>query len=211
MKLRLIYLAAITLLAGAGCTGAFNSANVTPTPVVNESIAPITCLAEWTNTKSLEDNLKNNDTSAPLTKIRAAPAPKGATPIGAKLDTGQYAFWLSADGAVITADNKIFSDLKKINLTRLATEKSELVGTMRNPVSYSRPVLELLTNVGILQTFVHVEAKLCLVREIKKDGNYMAVVAAVHTYYTNEQVDDPYKFNFAIDTKSGAMTVERIE
>jgi len=116
--------------------------------------------------------------------------------------------------AVDTAEMKLyvnsayFSDLVQVNVTGI--NDHHVIGSVK-PALFKimslRKILTLLMHAGIMETYIHLNAEICLKEETESDDTYMAEFSAVHHYCTNDCYDEPYRFGLTINKKNGVIFV----
>lgn len=110
---------------------------------------------------------------------------------------GKPLFFFSRARKLPVLDGALFSELAVGDATRLAPgERRELGRFLGEGGALSGRQLALfLLHAGAVQTFWHIEARLCLAREeAPADGPYRAHFRGSHIYFTNERNEDPLAF-----------------
>lgn len=71
-----------------------------------------------------------------------------------------------------------------------------------------RAMVMTLLRTGVIRTFAHIEADVCLTEEeFWKDGSYVAHFTATHTYFTNEENNATYTMRVVWDPADRSVTV----
>lgn len=71
-----------------------------------------------------------------------------------------------------------------------------------------RAMVMALLRTGVIRTFAHIEADVCLRdEEFGKDGSYTANFAVTHTYFTNEENQASYTMSVTWDPVDRSVTV----
>ncbi len=122
---------------------------------------------------------------------------------------GAKAFWVTPDKKSVVVDKKLFSDLTRANAASLASGKSAAIGTLADLKMAPRDVVRTLLLAHVIQTYMHIEATVKLVKESQDDARYEAVFSAVHVFYTNQKNETAYSFAVILNKKTGDITVER--
>ena len=132
----------------------------------------------------------------------------GALPSLAEFDQPDVLMIRNIEQKKVTVNNQYFSDLRRGDATRLGMGQEHRLGEFRD-LAYTRltprALVLFLIQSQIIETYWHLEAKLCLLREEDRPDAYQAWFHGVHTYFTNEQNDEPYAFIVTIDKKTGEM------
>lgn len=102
--------------------------------------------------------------------------------------------------AITVVDAALFGDLACVDVTRPASAPIKVgAATPRAMKDGPRKVAGALVRAGVLRSFVHIEASLCLVEERSDAGGWRGVYRGTHTYFTNEKNVDPVAFEVTID------------
>jgi len=134
--------------------------------------------------------------------------PETMTPVAAVQAievAGEPVFWWTAkkDAAMVDAD--IAGSLKSKDAFVLRPGERFELGTLEVDAAGRLDGiqwLELLSRAHVIGTYAHLEATLCVERQVGAPGTddgYRAFVRAQHVYYTNERNEDAYAFTFGVD------------
>ena len=106
---------------------------------------------------------------------------------------------------VVSAEH--FGDLQRAEVTRSGVT---LVGTVKSAALRAAPrqLALFLVESQLVQTFVHLEAKLCLASEEDGEKAYVARFTGSHLYFTNRRNEKPLDFRILLDKATGALRVE---
>jgi hypothetical protein len=110
----------------------------------------------------------------------------------------------------VVVNKRYFSELKRGDATRLGMGQEQVIGSFRDHAFKRLKADELvryLLRSQIIETYWHLEAKLCMFREENQPSSYRAFYRGVHTYCTNSCNDQAYSFVVTIDKRSGAMVL----
>lgn len=123
---------------------------------------------------------------------------------------GRPLLWLTPDKGSAVVDGEFFSDLLVVDATNLPAGERRIAGRWLD-LSFksmaSRDVVLFLLKGQLIQTYVHVEAR--LMRDEEADGaeRYRAGFSGSHIYFTNERNEDRLSFFVDLDKKSGEISV----
>lgn len=113
----------------------------------------------------------------------------------------------------VVVNKKFFSDLKRVDATRIGTNESKTIGKFLE-LSFAsltpRTLVRFLLDAEIVETYWHLESKLCLVREVDGPNAYLASFSGVHSYCTNECSDDHFQFALRVDKRTGELVLSGI-
>lgn len=143
----------------------------------------------------------------PVDKKKAKPLESGSS---IRIDDDPL-FWWNPETKQAFVDERFFGDLAVVDVPRMAVGDEAAIGTFKGRVKNlipPRQLVELLIRAGVLQTFWHLEAKVCLVEETGGETSYTGSFAAEHVYFTSEENRDTYSFDVTVG-QDGAMTVKR--
>lgn len=135
-------------------------------------------------------------------------ATSNALPSLAEFDQSDVLMVRDVERKKVTVNSRYFSDLRRGDATRLGMGQAHHIGEFRD-LEFTRlaprNLVLFLIQSQIIETYWHLEAKLCLLREEDRPDAYQAWFHGVHTYFTNEQNDDTFAFVVTIDKKTGEM------
>jgi len=121
--------------------------------------------------------------------------------------------WFSADLDLVVLEGAAFAPLRKADPIRNAGGELRRVGRVTSQTREAlgdRRVIELLLRLGVIQTYWHLGADLCLSAEPEaKEGKYRAIFSAVHHYATSKDVASGYGFSVTIDETGQIVVVDR--
>jgi hypothetical protein len=103
-----------------------------------------------------------------------------------------------------------FSDLERPDATRLAPGARVPLGTLKKlPEGLTHAdIARFLVESQLVQTYWHLEARLCPGPVQDDAAVYRLELRGVHAYCTNECQEDPVSFAVRIDKRTGAMDIE---
>jgi hypothetical protein len=115
-------------------------------------------------------------------------------------------------GRRVHLEAAFFSDLERPDATRLAKGKRLVFGTLKQlPKGLTHADLaRFLVESQLIQTYWHLEARLCPGAVTDDAAQYRVELRGVHSYCTNRCQEDPLAFAVRIDKKSGELSVEGI-
>jgi hypothetical protein len=141
----------------------------------------------------------------------------GATPL----------LWFTADFSEAVVNAAVLGELKVVDATGLGVGESIEIGALTelgrghlhgrawqrepNPAGFGgRELSEFLLAAGVVQTFVHIGAQLCLLAEVDDEAGYRARFTGEHEYYTQAANFDPLGFELTI-AATGRITIVGVE
>ncbi len=110
----------------------------------------------------------------------------------------------------VAVDSMFFSELRRGDATRSSSGRF-LVGIYKDKSFKSmKPdvLAEFLLEAQIVNTFWHVESRICLVSENNTQDSYIARYKGKHIYFTNSENEGPLDFTITIDKKTGEIFLE---
>ena len=143
----------------------------------------------------------------PVDKKKSKPLESGSS---IRIDDDPI-FWWDPENDVAFVDERFFGDLAVVDVPRMSAGDEAAIGTFKGRVQNlipPRQLVELLIRAGVIQTFWHLEARVCLVSETGGDTTYTGSFAAEHVYFTSEENRDAYSFDATVG-QDGAITVKR--
>jgi len=177
------------------------------------------CLQTWEFTRSNYPWHGMTDNSAAEEKTYFVKAARNEynpanliTPLGGIVKPNDYMLMRLKDKSEVTVNARYFSDLRRADATRLSPGTRHEIGkiTRLGQQAFSnRELLTLLMHYHIIQTLVHTNSEVCLLKEETTGHTWQAEIMGEHTYYTNEKNVDSFSFRFLLDRKSGEMSVAR--
>lgn len=105
-------------------------------------------------------------------------------------------------------DPSYFTDLETVDATRLTGPTR--VGKFNDLEFVVHPpyeIAEFLLESKKIQTYLHLNADICLTNEIETAELYVASFDVTHEYCTNECLTEKYKFDFIIDKLTGEISI----
>jgi hypothetical protein len=119
--------------------------------------------------------------------------------------------WLAVDRErrVVVVNARVFGNLTRVDVTSLARGETRTVGRVMAPVAVTRArdVVLFLLESQVIQTFIHLEADLRLVREEDRDARLSVHVEGVHRFFTHRKNERPLAFFVTVDKGQGEVTV----
>lgn len=115
---------------------------------------------------------------------------------------GAALFYFSPASKAMVVNQDFFGDLTVADAPRVFSgKKQKTIGRIK-PAALkgmpSRQLVRFLLAASAVQTYWHLQADLCLVREEQRGGAYTAHFSGVHLYFTNEKNEDAYSFSVTI-------------
>lgn len=145
-------------------------------------------------------------------RFRAAPIDAGHTAVATVASyrvAGEPLLWFSPDNHEVVIDSTFSGDLNAVDPTRMSPGETAALGLLQPSARAALPAREIgrfLIESGMIRTYWHIGAELCLESESTDVIGYRATYSGVHTYFTNEQNQDAFRFVFAIGP-DGALTI----
>ncbi|MCG9873699.1 MAG: hypothetical protein MH321_02805 [Leptospiraceae bacterium] len=100
----------------------------------------------------------------------------------------------------VIVDNEYFSDLNRIDATKLNKLERGIIGKAKNPkVLQAEFILPFLIRSQIIQTFIHTDSELEFIREEDKGNEKWFFFRGEHHYYTNSKNTSLLNFIISID------------
>lgn len=149
---------------------------------------------------SLLHTLRNAGASiADFPKTIAARAidPEVDTPLPAfgKGTDGTAIFWMGSD-KVPVVDARVLGPLKTAHVTQMKAGESVQVGRIADPEATAlAEVSKHLIHAGIILTYVHIGAELCVERESTQKRR---IISGSHTYFTQTENKDEVRFSVVL-------------
>lgn len=145
--------------------------------------------------------------------VKKRPAGKNRIVQPAGLATGDFVLFRSERSDAVVVNARYFSDLARQDATGKALRDGGVLG-FATPAALQlwsgQALLDFLLTQQVILTYVHIEAKICLLRE-KEEGNvYQAELSGEHAYYTSRRNVEQFAFLFELDKTTGKMRVMNI-
>ncbi|MBT4856963.1 hypothetical protein HON52_02125 [Candidatus Uhrbacteria bacterium] len=123
----------------------------------------------------------------------------------------EQVLWQDSTGEIFV-DEQMFGDVSVHSATGFGEGEDEVVITtatqeLLEKVSPSE-IVDALLRTQIIGLYAHLDGSACLVAEETVDGLYIATYEGVHSYCTNECVDDEFSFAVRVNTVSGEITLQ---
>lgn len=115
---------------------------------------------------------------------------------------------IDREGRRVVVNGQFFSDLERADATRLGRREVRVVGKLLGHAIAPRALATFLLESQIVQTYAHLDATLCLVKEEESAASYAALFDGVHRYCTNRCDEEEYRFVVKLDKGSGEISVE---
>jgi hypothetical protein len=132
-------------------------------------------------------------------------------PVKGILKSNDYVLMRVGDTPEVTVNAKYFSDLMRVDATRSDAHMRHSIGRI-TPAGLNafapRQLLTLLMHYHIIQTLIHTDSEVCLVKEQATDGIWRAEIIGEHHFYTNEKNTAGFRFIFLLNQKTGEMSIE---
>lgn len=110
----------------------------------------------------------------------------------------------------VLVNNKFFTRLTRVDATRISKDEVKVIGNYleRSFSSTSaKTIAKFLLESQIIETFWHLEARLCLYREDDGKKEYVAYYHGVHSYCTNECLDKKFDFAIRVNKETGELSI----
>lgn len=110
----------------------------------------------------------------------------------------------------VTVNSGYFSNLERVDVTRTLGPTPVRIGAASPAALRKFTPLKLITillQYQVIQTYIHVESTVDLVKETKSAETWTAELHGKHTYFTNKRNEKNFAFRFILDLKSGEMRV----
>lgn len=91
-------------------------------------------------------------------------------------------------------NNAFFSSLHAISISQLPFKKVQLIGTALKPIPF-KTLVSFLIDADIICTYIHVESSMT----VSLVSQTRAEVKGTHTYFTNEENEEPFSFVIELD------------
>ncbi|HEY3449603.1 MAG TPA: hypothetical protein VGK67_24835 [Myxococcales bacterium] len=175
--------------------------------------APQRCLAElaidrgqspwqgYTSSAEEEASGKHVAAVADLSKLERVPHL-------AKYDlAGKPLLAIDRERRRVVVSGEHFGDLERADGTRSGVTR---MGTVHSAALKARPreLVLFLVEAQLVQTYWHLEAKVCLDSEEDGAKQYRARLSGTHLYFTSRRNEKPLSFQVTLDKATGALTVE---
>lgn len=126
--------------------------------------------------------------------------------------------WFTPDFSAAVVNAAVLSELPVVDATSLEVGERVELGALTELGQGKigeREMVEFLLEAGVIQTYVHIGSKLCLVAEDKRgqegEGRpYGAEFSGEHVYFTNEENRDALGFRVELDGE-GRMAIIGVE
>jgi hypothetical protein len=118
---------------------------------------------------------------------------------------GRPILWLNPDRSAPVVDERVFSDLAALDVSRLRAGERHELGQLRAKLE-GREVLRFLITSDTIRTYIHIGAWVCLEADGVTGGAYEAALHGEHEYFTNERNVQPFSFVFTL-AEDGTMAV----
>jgi hypothetical protein len=181
-------------------------------PVLEAEAAPAApCLSSLSvsSSTSLLERLREAGGSAPdfpetvASRTIDAQTDKPLPTLGSAPD-GAALFWMGADKKPVV-DARVLGPLQTAHVTRLKPGQSVEVGRVVDPAATPlAQVSELLIRAGIILTYVHVGAELCVAPQSTQERR---IYSGTHTYFTNTENNEPVRFSVVLGS-GGVIRVQ---
>ncbi|MDH5655156.1 MAG: hypothetical protein OEZ34_04575 [Spirochaetia bacterium] len=106
-------------------------------------------------------------------------------------------------------NGNIFKKLYRISVHDLPSGETKKAGMLSRAALKNIPlrnIILFLIESEMIETYIHVESKLCLAREENGNDFYRAYFTGKHYYYTNEENIVPVSFSVSIHKKTGEIS-----
>ncbi len=195
----------------------YNTAETTMTGNTNtKTDAQSNCLATWniTGATAFSGELSVSDRAA-IGVVSAVPVSmpeNNLSPIEATADfviDGQVLLHLNPEKTKAFVDSRYFSDLTIGDATRGGQPITLGTASRKTLAAWEpRQIVSFLLAAELIQSYWHLESNLCLTEESTEGDLYTATIDGVHSYCTNECIDQPFRFSVNINITSGEMTLD---
>jgi hypothetical protein len=110
----------------------------------------------------------------------------------------------------VNVEKEFFSDLKKVDGTRLETGKTQDIGKLNLAAAGAIDFRELalfLIQAHIIITYWHIESNLDLTKEESNDQSYKAYFKGTHIYFTNKKHTESVQFYIGVEKNTGRIYI----
>ncbi len=117
--------------------------------------------------------------------------------------------WFTPDRSRAVVNSAYFTDLVVGDATQLKPGAPVTIGKLTTAAQGkldNRQLARFLLAAGVIRTYWHIGAELCLVGEEVGDRGYAAAFTGVHTYFTNEENRDEFAFTLTL-AEDGTLTI----
>ncbi|WP_372367737.1 hypothetical protein [Candidatus Uabimicrobium sp. HlEnr_7] len=109
----------------------------------------------------------------------------------------------------VVVSDKFFTTLRVVSVPSLT--KKKVVGRfLLNDSSVFRQLVKFLFTANIIQTYLHINSEICLMKEKFTKEYYQAHFTGKHTYYTNSENEVFYQFSIQVFIPSGKIVVHKL-
>lgn len=108
----------------------------------------------------------------------------------------------------VIVDNEYFSDLNRIDATKLNKLERGIIGKAKNPkVLQPEFLLPFLIRSQIIQTLIHTDSELEFIRDEERGNEKWFYFQGEHHYYTNSKNTSPLNFAVIVNDKTLEISV----
>jgi hypothetical protein len=118
---------------------------------------------------------------------------------------GEPVFWLSAARKAPVVDRRVLSDLERVDIFSLSAGEEKRLGRVLCEVDRLSLAVALI-KAEVVMTYVHIESRVQLDKQVQTDGATELYFSGEHIYYTNEENRDPLAFVVKV-SKDGEISV----
>jgi hypothetical protein len=119
---------------------------------------------------------------------------------------GVPVFWMSGNGKQPVVDNRVLSDLERVDIFSLSVGEQKAVGRALVPIDPVALAVALI-EAEVILTYVHIESKIRLDTQFQVKDTMELRFSGEHLYYTNEENRSPLAFMVKI-SGDGVILVE---
>jgi hypothetical protein len=108
----------------------------------------------------------------------------------------------------VIVNSRFFSDLERVDVTRLELGAEKKIGTIREPnLNNANLLIPFLLKGQILISFWHTNSEIICLSEEKNQHQVIFHFSGIHYYYTNEKNSSKYFFRVILDQESKEIRV----
>lgn len=131
-------------------------------------------------------------------------------PLEGVMAANDYILMRLPESREVTVNATYFSALERVDATRSLGVTPRRIGRAL-PAALAKfspvQILSILLQYQVIQTYIHVESTVYLVKESKSENQWVAELRGQHIYFTNEKNVNDFAFRFILDLKGGEMRV----
>lgn len=115
--------------------------------------------------------------------------------------------YFTANPKQVVVDQNYFSELKRIDVTKLLIDEIKSIGFTKVPLKDINFVVSFLLKSQILITYWHTNSELTVVNSQVEGENTKFRIDGKHFYYTNKKNTESFSFTLVMNSVTGEITV----